>query len=599
MSRKLKNILMLVLIMILVITTCLTGYFANKNNNKLPEMPNEEMNNQNTEPPDKPNEEMDNQSTEPPEKPTGEMDNSNFEENKDFNSNMEMPQENMNETLEMPKDMINQDNLMPNINNNLSIVYYVLFVLQSLCLSLLIMYLVMSNFNKKNLKETFISSDKIIIYVLSIIILTTSLTLIESYITKNIFKNSNIQNLPNNIENSDIAYSGVKEITEDTEITSGKYESNKSDENVILVSEKINATIENISIEKTGDSDSGDNTSFYGINSAILAKSGAILNIKNINVTTDAVGANGVFSYGGSATTNNTSSDGTTINISDSTITTKKDNSGGIMTTGGGITNAYNLTINTSGISSAAIRTDRGGGTVNVDGGTYTTNGSGSPAIYSTAEIIVKNASLVSKVAEGIIVEGKNSVVIENCDLIDSNTKLNGLSTTYKNIFLYQSMSGDADTGNSSFTATNSKITTNNGDTFYVTNTSSTINLTNNTIVNNDEFGNFLRIQADSWGNNGSNGGEVNLILTNQIVKGNIVVDNISTLDIDLKENSYYEGVINSSNSAKSLNLKLDETSNIKLTGDSYVNSLDNSDSSNSNIDFNGYKLYVNGVVIN
>ena len=48
------------------------------------------------------------------------------------------------------------------------------------------------------------------------------------------------------------------------------------------------------------------------------------------------------------------------LTISDATITTKKDNSGGIMTTGGGITKATNLAINTYGVSSAVIRTDRG-----------------------------------------------------------------------------------------------------------------------------------------------------------------------------------------------------------------------------------------------
>lgn len=95
--------------------------------------------------------------------------------------------------------------------------------------------------------------------------------------------------------------------------------------------------------------------------------------MNNITVTTDATGANGIFSYGGSATTNNSSSDGTSITISDSSITTMKDNSGGIMTTVGGIMNASNLIIQTAGTSSAAIRTDRGGGTVNVDGGTYST----------------------------------------------------------------------------------------------------------------------------------------------------------------------------------------------------------------------------------
>ena len=160
----------------------------------------------------------------------------------------------------------------------------------------------------------------------------------------------------------------------------------------------IQSTIEypNPTVTKTGDSDGGDNTSFYGTNSAILAKDGSNVTIKNANIITDATGANGVFSYGGSATTNNSNSDGTTINISDSTITTSKDNSGGIMTTGGGVTNATNLTINTAGASSAAIRSDRGGGTVTVNKGTYKTTGKGSPTIYSTADITVKNAKLIS-----------------------------------------------------------------------------------------------------------------------------------------------------------------------------------------------------------
>ena len=35
------------------------------------------------------------------------------------------------------------------------------------------------------------------------------------------------------------------------------------------------------------------------------------------------------------------------------------------------------------------------------------------------------------------------------------------------------------------------------------------------------------------------------------------------------------------------------------LTGDTYVKSLTNADTTNSNIDLNGYKLYVDGVVLN
>ena len=465
----------------------------------------------------------------------------------------------------------------------------------------------MSGFNSKTLAETLNGAKNIIIYIILVAIVTTGLTFAQSYITKNI-SSSNTQNqIQNNMQMpgaqgetaSNITYTANKEISEDSTIESGEYSSTTSNENAIIATGDVDVNLSNITVDKTGDSDGGDSSNFYGNNSAILAKNGANLTIKNATITTEADGANGVFSYGGSATTNNSSSDGTTITISDSTITTTGGNSGGIMTTGGGTTNASNLTINTSGTSSAAIRSDRGGGTVKVNGGTYTTTGNGSPSIYSTADITVNDATLVAKASEGIVIEGANTVTINNCDLTDSNTKLNGQSTTYKNIFLYQSMSGDASNGNATFTAKNSKITTNNGDTFYITNTTATINLTNNTIVNNDSTGNFLRAQKDSWGNTGSNGGNVILIMTQQNAEGNIVIDSISTLDMTMSENSYYEGTINGSNEAKSITLKLDSTSKIKLTGDSYITSLEADDTTYSNIDFNGYKLYVNGVAIN
>ena len=426
-------------------------------------------------------------------------------------------------------------------------------------------------------------------YIITITVLVIILGIFWFLIISN---NRSSSEKTNNI--SSTSYNGVKEITTNEKITEGEYTSTSSDENAILVSGDIDVTLSNITVSKTGDSDGGDNTSFYGTNSTILAKDGANLTIKNATITTDANGANGVFSYGGSATTQNSTSDGTTINISDSTITTSKNNSGGIMTTGGGIMNATNLTITTSGISSAAIRSDRGGGTVTVNKGTYKTTGQGSPTIYSTADITVKNAELVATASEGVVIEGKNSVTLENVKLTDTNNTLNGQSTTYKNIFLYQSMSGDADNGEAIFTAKDSTITTNQGDSFYVTNTKATINLENNKIINNDTSGNFLRIQKDSWGNSGSNGGTVTLNLTNQKIEGNIVVDSISKLIINMTDGSTFTGAINTSNEGE-VSLVLDKNSKITLTGDTYLESLTNEDSSNSNINLNGYKLYVGG----
>ena len=436
----------------------------------------------------------------------------------------------------------------------------------------------------------------IIISVLVIILGVLWFLIISNNNSSNSNSGSNNSNGgPGMNNNSSATYSAVKEITKDEDITSGEYKSTNADENAISVSGEVKSTLSGITVSKAGDSDGGDNTSFYGTNSAIIAKGGANVTIKNANITTDATGANGVFSYGGSATTNNSSSDNTTINISDSTITTSKDNSGGIMTTGGGIMNATNLTITTAGTSSAAIRSDRGGGTVTVNKGTYKTTGKGSPAIYSTADITVKNATLISTSSEGAIIEGKNSITLENVELTDTNNQLNGQSTTYKNIFLYQSMSGDAAEGKAVFTSKNSTITTNKGDSFYVTNTTAEINLENNKIINNDSTGNFLRIQKDSWGNSGSNGGTVTLNLTNQEVNGNIVVDSISKLTMKLSDGSTFKGAINNSNEGE-VSLTLDKSSSITLNGDIYIKSLTNTDSSNSNINLNGYKLYVNGV---
>lgn len=626
MKRNIKNIIMLILVVLVIGSMVFTMNYAKNHittNNK-------EMTNENGTPPSMPNNQNNSSndnnqnSNTPPSKPDGE--NNNEQNNNNINEPPEKPEGDNQTPLEKPSDsndsgnngsstsgdekgndqnsntppsMPNGQNGSGNMNNQNSIdlttCYYVAFTIESLILSSLIIYLIMSSFNKKTFKETFENKDKVVITILSVIILTTVFTYTDKYITTEYFLTSDSMPMGNN---TNIAYNGKTTIDDDTTIKEGSYTSSSSDENAILVNGST-TSISNVKVTKTGDSDGRDSTSFYGTNSGILAKSGANLTLENIEVTTNATGANGVFSYGGSATTNNSSSDGTTITISDSKITTTKDNSGGIMTTGGGTLNANNLTINTSGTSSAAIRSDRGGGTVNVTNGIYQTTGKGSPAIYSTANIKVNAATLIAKASEGVVIEGKNSVSLENCTLTDTNNTLNGQSTTYKNIFLYQSMSGDASVGNSEFTAKNSTITTNKGDTIYVTNTSSTINLENNTIINNDKTGYFLRAKSDSWGTKNENGGDVVLKLTNQKVTGNIYIDEISTLDMTLSNNSYYEGYINNENKSEKINLTLDKTSKIKLTKDTYITSLTNKDITNSNIDFNGYKLYVNGKAIN
>ena len=622
-KRLIKNISMILVIVIALTSLVFTIYYKNKqttsttnqigvgnappdmnnqngggpnggeqNNGTPPEKPDESnSNSQNNNETDSNNGDSSSKNT-PPEKPDG--DNNNQSSNE---QNNEMPG---GAPGGNSSDGNASSNMMPQQSNSqTNIFYYILFGIEGLIISLTLTYLIMSKFNKKTFKETFETSDKTIIYILLSILLTSVFTLGSSAINTNKNEtNNNQQTQIGGNQGTNVSYSAKKEVTSDETLEDETYESTTKDENALSVS-NAEVTAKGITVNKTGDSDGGDNTSFYGTNSAVIAKDGANLTIEDATITTNATGANGVFSYGGTASTKSSSGDGTTVTIKNSKITTEKDNSGGIMTTGGGITKAYNLTINTKGTSSAAIRTDRGGGTVEVEKGEYKTTGQGSPTVYSTADVTVKDATLTSTSSEGIVIEGKNKVTLDNVKLTATNNKLNGKSTTYKNIFLYQSMSGDAEDGKSEFTSTNSTITTNKGDTFYITNTTAEITLENNKITNNDSTGYFLRAQKDSWGNSGSNGGDVTLTLKNQKAEGDIYIDEVSTLDMSLKDNSTYTGTINKDKTAKSIKLTLSKNSKIKLTGDSYVTELNDSDTSYSNIDFNGYKLYVNGKAIN
>lgn len=382
---------------------------------------------------------------------------------------------------------------------------------------------------------------------------------------------------------SDISYNGNTIITDSQTISDKKYSSLTGGENALLVSGG-SSIISNIYITKNGDEE-GETSDFYGTNAGILVYNSATLTLNGGNILTSGKHSNGLFVYGTGI-----------VEANELNIKTSNDNSGGIMVAGGGIINAKNLNVETSGNSSASIRSDRGGGKIQVSSGTYKTSGVGSPAIYSTANIEVKDSKLISESSEGVVVEGNNSVTLENVSLTDTNNTLNGNSETYKNIFLYQSMSGDATVGESTFIANNSDIITNKGDTFYVTNTSAKIELTNNVFTNND--GAFLRAEAAKWGNANNNGGNVEIKLTNQKVDGNIIIDNISSLDMSINSNSELHGYINKDNQSQNINISLDNNSVWILEDDSYITSLNNNKSDNSNIYLNGHKLYVNGISV-
>lgn len=633
MKRKLKNIIMILIIIVVGVCSYFTmkdvqgtnnssqesqilqgGQGRNGNNQRtLPQMLSEDSNNNIGEPPAKPDGETDNSSnntingnqmSEPPINPDGDSNNQVMPPDMPSGSNNGNGQQSSeNGNAPALKEMPNMNN--KNISSStIKTIHYIMFGMEGLIISILVIYLIMSQFNKFTLKETLKGTSKVIIFALLVIIITTLLTLVQTYITNKVFitENTNIQTnqqmIPGgnmNSSSSSVTKTGATEVDGTTETLADSYTTSESDESVILVENGGSLTLDGAEVSKTGgDSSNTENSEFYGVNAGILVTENSTATIKNATISTNAKGSNAVFSTG----TNSK------IYISDSTITTTGSNSSrGLDSTYGGYIEADNVTITTQGGSSATLATDRGEGTVIANNSKLETNGSGSPVIYSTGDISITNTEGTANGSQMVVIEGKNSATITNSTLTASATGNRG-DTDQAGIMIYQSMSGDAGTGTGTFTGKNSSLTIQANSEYYktapmffITNTDAIINLNNCNL----SYGSNVLISSkgtSEWGNSGSNGGNVTLNAENQTLEGDIEIDNISTLTMNLSSSSY-KGTINADNTAKEITLKLDSNSNITLTGDSYITSLEDSDSSYRNINFNGYKLYVNGTAIN
>lgn len=367
------------------------------------------------------------------------------------------------------------------------------------------------------------------------------------------------------------SYDAVVTYTEDGIYSDMDYTSTGSDENAVLVTSGdvtiSDSTISRISSNSTG----GDNSSFYGVGASALVTSGT-LRITNTTIASDSAGGAGVFAYG----------DGIAY-VSDTTITTEQDTSGGIHVAGGGTLYAWNLTVSTSGESSAAIRSDRGSGTMVVDGGTYVSNGTGSPAVYSTADITVANATLTANSSEAICIEGLNTIRLFDCDLSGSMLDSSQNDCTW-NVIVYQSMSGDSEVGNGTFMMIGGSITANNGGMFYTTNTESTFLISGVDITYAEDSEFFLKCTGNSnqrgWGSTGSNGADCSFTARKQAMEGAVIYDSISNLDFYMLDGSVLTGyfVDDESNAGNGgdgeCNVYIDSTSTWIVTNYSTVTNL-------------------------
>ena len=259
-------------------------------------------------------------------------------------------------------------------------------------------------------------------------------------------------------------FTGTTVVTENKSIAHELMSNTTSDQNAFIGKNKAIVNIENSVFDKTGNTTSNDNSNFHGQNAVVLGIDGSQINIKGSNITSNSNGSNAVFATG----------EGSVITVENTNIHTKSDSSRGLDATYKGTVNGKHLTITTEGAHSATLATDRGEGTITAEAAKLTTSGKGSPIIYSTGNITADYITGEAKNSEIGVVEGKNSITLTNSNV-----------TGYKNngFMLYQSFSGDAESGIARLKAENNALTSHaTGAFIYVNNTTAEVDLTGNAI---------------------------------------------------------------------------------------------------------------------
>ena len=374
-------------------------------------------------------------------------------------------------------------------------------------------------------------------------------------------------------------------------LSSATYSASSEDESAVCVENYgTSLTLTNPTLSSSGSTSSTDNSSFYGLNAVLLAygssassETGGTITVTGGTITSSGSGANGVFASG----------EGSTINITGTTINVTGGNAHGLDAAEAGTLKITDVTATSTGASGSIIATDRGGGYVTISGGTYSTSGMRSAGIYSTGTVTCSNIATFSIAdAEAIVVEGANSLSSNGCVFTSAAN-----SSDNRDIFLYNSASGDANSGTANLTLNGDSITTTSttAPLFYITNTTATISLTGVTFKNSSSS--LLTAEANSsWGTTGSNGGNVTMTTSGQTLSGAIAVDDISTLSLSLTNSSVLTGTINAADTGESISLALDSTSSWQVGGTSYLTTLSDtsgiSGTTVSNIYGNGYTVY-------
>lgn len=373
----------------------------------------------------------------------------------------------------------------------------------------------------------------------------------------------------------------ANEITTDGNYDHMTYTSSKGNENALRVSMAY-MEASGDTITKSGDTDSTESSDLYGKNAALLVTHGGHGTFKDAKISTTGLGAAGAYGY----------SKGTYINFTDSTVETKGNNAPAVELSEKGMMKLSGTQAVTSGYASPAIRVSKNGGIFIAENSQFTTSGQDSHGVYTMGDVTLTESTVTARATKAAVIKGNNTLTLEG-SILEGNE----MNSVPYNIVMYADESAIGTMGSQQFNATDSTLISGKGGMFYVTATHGKIRL-ENTAIKQDASLPVLTVTGNDgtfgWGTAGSNGGHVKLEIARQVLEGNIVVDTISDVNVNITENSTWKGAVhiipnkeNGEPYRTNADIFISEGSTWDLTEDSEVTTLTNL----GTINYNGHTI--------
>ena len=320
---------------------------------------------------------------------------------------------------------------------------------------------------------------------------------------------------------------------------------------VVYATNGVELYLTRMHLNKTSGSINDDERRLTGSNSAILADAGSRIMVEYCDVTSHTAQADGITAVG----------EGTLIKVTDGSITTNRAGSAAVNASSRGKVTVEDAEVSTYAHQSPSFYAINGG-YVEVTKVIGENTGQASPLFHSSGTIHATQCRMssakwtIGNVEDGLLFLDKNEL------------KAGGIS----GFLLYGTKTNDVQ---SHLDLVQNSISVAEGPVFLVTNNNNAqITLKGNSISSKSD--DLMWVKADDWGDKGSNGGHATLWVNKQSLSGNILVDSISSLEVNLNKGAKLSGRINEQeNRCARVHVKVGAGSTWISKGESHLTSIE------------------------